>query len=69
MLRFAAAFLGLLKACSVLREGFNDDMLVAVVSCSPTSGRMRYAPTVGGEILTPNGATLHCIPNEQMVNM
>ena len=24
-------------------------MFAAVISCSPTSGRMRYAPTVGGE--------------------
>ena len=53
----------------VLRQAFNDSMLVAVISCSPTSGRMRYAPTVGGEKLSKTDASLHRITNEQMVNM
>ena len=53
----------------VLRQAFNDSMLVAVISCSPTSGRMRYAPTVGGKKLIQNGTTHHRIPSEQKVNM
>ena len=36
---------------------------------SPTSGRMRYAPTVFGEILTRNDAIHHRTPNKSMVNM
>ena len=53
----------------VLRQAFNDSMLVAVISCSPTSGRMRYAPTVFGEILTRNDTIHHRIRNKSMVNM
>ena len=53
----------------VLRQAFNDSMLVAVISCSPTSGRMRYAPTLSGEILTQNCTIHYRALNEQMVNM
>ena len=44
-------------------------LLAAVFPYSPTSGRMRYAPTVSGEKLTRNDAIHHRIPNESMVNM
>ena len=47
----------------------NDGLLAAVIPYSPTSGRMRYAPTVFGEKLTRNDAIHHRIPNESMVNM
>ena len=31
------------------RQAFNDNLLAAIIFRSPTSGRMRYAPTVYGE--------------------
>ena len=37
------------KPCRVLRQAFNDNMPAAVISCSLTSGRMRYAPTFFGK--------------------
>ncbi|MDY5773782.1 MAG: hypothetical protein SPK32_10170 [Bacteroidaceae bacterium] len=49
LLRFAGTFLGALKPCCVLRQAFNDNMPAAVIPCSLTSGRMRYAPTFFGE--------------------
>ena len=39
-----------------------DGMLAAVIPCSPTSGRMQYAPTVSGEKLTRNDTIHHRIP-------
>ena len=68
LLRSAATLLRALKPCCVLRQAFNDSMLAAVVSCSPTSGRMRYAPTLSGEILTQNCTIHYRVLNEQMVN-
>ena len=47
----------------------NDGLLAAVFPRSPTSGRMRYAPTVFGEILTRNDTDNKRIPNKSMVNM
>ena len=44
-------------------------MLAAIIPRSPTSGRMRYVPTVGGEKLSQTDATHHRIPNESMVKM
>ena len=44
-------------------------MLATIIPYSLTSGRMRYAPTIGGEKLTRNNATHHRIPNEQIVKM
>ena len=67
--RFAAILLRAWKPCCVLRQGFNDNLLATIISCSPTSGRMRYAPTVGGEKLSKTDASLHRITNEQIVNM
>ena len=69
LLRFAATLLRAWKPCCVLRQGFNDNLLATIISCSPTSGRMRYAPTVGGEKLSRNDAILHRIPNESKVKM
>ena len=51
------------------RQAFNDNMLAAVFPFLPTSGRMRYAPTVFGEKLTRNDAIHHRTPNKSMVNM
>ena len=39
-------------------------MLAKIISHSLTSGRMRYAPTVGGEKLTRNDASHHRIPQQ-----
>ena len=69
VLRFAATLLRALKPCCVLRQAFNDNMLAAVIPYSPTSGRMRYAPTVFGEKLTRNDTIHHRIPNKSMVNV
>ena len=60
--RSAATLLWAWKPCCVLRQGFNDNLLTAIIPCSLTSGRMRYAPTVSGEKLTRNNATHHRIP-------
>ena len=57
------------KPCRAARQAFNDNMLAAVIPRSPTSGRMRYAPTVFSEILTRNDAIHHRTPNKSMVNM
>ena len=57
------------KPCRAARQAFNDNMLTAVFSFSLTSGRMRYAPTVFGEILTRNDTIHHRTPNKSMVNM
>ena len=62
LLRFAATLLRAWKPCCILRQGFNDKLLAAIILCSPTSGRMRYAPTVGGEKLSRNDAIHHRIP-------
>ena len=40
----------------------NESMLATIIPYSLTSGRMRYAPIVGGEKLTRNDATHHRIP-------
>ena len=53
------------KPCRTPRQAFNDNMLAAVISYSPTSGRMRYAPTVFGEKLTRNDAIHHRTPNKK----
>ena len=82
LLRSAATLLRVGKPCCVLRQhfyehgnlaalrgqAFNDNLFAAVVSCSPTSGRMRYAPTLSGEILTQNCTIHYRVLNEQMVN-
>ena len=60
--RSAATLLWAWKPCCVLRQGFNDDLLTAIIPCSLTSGRMRYAPTVGGKKLSQTDATHHRIP-------
>ena len=44
-------------------------MLATIIPRSLTSGRMRYAPTIGGEKLTRNDTIHHSIPNKPMVNM
>ena len=69
LLRFAATLLRVWKPCCVLRQGFNDNLLAAVIPYSPTSGRMRYAPTVFGEKFTRNDTIHHRIPNKSIVNM
>ena len=62
LLRFAATLQQAWKHCCAARQGFNDKLLAAIILCSPTSGRMRYAPTVGGEKLTRNDASHHRVP-------
>ena len=67
--RCAGTFSQAGKPCRAARQAFNDNMLAAVIPRSPTSGRMRYAPTVFSEILTRNDAIHHRTPNKSMVNM
>ena len=43
----------------------NENMLATIIPRSLTSGRMRYAPTVGGEKHSQTDAIHHRIPNEQ----
>ena len=62
--RSAGTFSQAEKPCRAARQAFNDHMFAAVFAFSPTSGRMRYAPTVFGEILTRNDTIHHRIPNE-----
>ena len=50
------------KPCRAARQAFNDNLLAAVIPYSPTSGRIRYAPTVYGEKLTRNDAIHHRTP-------
>ena len=65
LLRFAATLLRAWKPCCAARQGFNDNLLAAVFPFSPTSGRMRYAPTVSGEKLTRNEAIHHRISSNK----
>ena len=65
LLRFAATLLRAWKPCCVLRQDFKDNLLTAVIPYSPTSGRMRYAPTVFGEKLTRNDTIHHRISNKK----
>ena len=67
--RCAGTFSQAGKPCRAARQAFNDNMLAAVIPRSPTSGRMRYAPTVFGEKLTRNDTIHHRTPNKSMVNM
>ena len=53
----------------VTKRRFIRKYLFCSIAPSRTSGRMRYAPTVFGEILTRNDAIHHRIPTEQKVNM
>ena len=48
------------------RQAFNDNLLAAIISRSPTSGRMRYAPTVYGE--KQNIKRHHPSPYPQRIN-
>ena len=48
------------------RQAFNDNLLAAIISRSPTSGRMRYAPTVYGE--KQNIKRHHPSPHPQQIN-
>ena len=57
------------KPCRATRQAFNDNLLAAVIPYSPTSGRMRYAPTIFGEKQNLNDTIHHRIPNESIVNM
>ena len=63
--RCAGTFSQAGKPCRAARQAFNDNMLTAVFSFSLTSGRMRYAPTVFGEILTRNDAIHHRILSDK----
>ena len=67
--RSAGTFSRAGKPCRAARQAFNDHMFAAVFHCSLISGRMRYAPTVFGEIQNINDTIHHRIPNESMVNM
>ena len=48
------------------RQAFNDNLLAAIIFRSPTSGRMRYAPTVYGE--KQNIKRHHPSPHPQQIN-
>ena len=48
------------------RQAFNYNLLAAIISRSPTSGRMRYAPTVYGE--KQNIKRHHPSPHPQQIN-
>ena len=62
--RCAGTFSQAGKPCRTPRQGFNDNLLAAIISRSLTSGRMRYAPTVSGEIQNLNDTIHHNIPNK-----
>ena len=62
--RSAATLLRAWKPCCVSRQGFNDNLLATIISCSLTSGRMQYALYMGehAKKMGFHGKTKVCSP-------